>query len=119
MDNVIDLLTAKSKREQEHFDDLVEESEMIERSLEIFSMQCLHDIVELLEEDFGCNVLSDKATIYDILAIIEQIKALAYRSLGEEYPMQTISQTLFESSIEDPESLLNFFMTGEVPDQDG
>lgn len=119
MGNIVDLQAFRSKREQEHFDEIVDESEMLERSLEIFSMEALHDIIEILEEDFGCDVHKDPATIYDILAIVEQIKSLAYRAMGEEYPMQTISRSMFESSIDDPVGLLNFFMTGEAPDQDG
>lgn len=122
MSNIIDLISARNnreRREQDHFDNLVEESVSLDENLEHFSMQAVHEIVEVLEEDFDCDVMSNPKTILDILAIVEQIKGLAYRAMGEEHPMQTISQNMFESSVKNPERLLSYFMTGEAPKKDG
>lgn len=117
MDNVVDFQKVKERKEQEHFDEVIEESKQLEHALELFGMEAVHDIVEILIDEFECDIHRDPKVVFEIVSIVEHIKSLAYRSMGIEYPLQTITDSLFESSVTDPERLLNFFMTGKDPDE--
>jgi len=117
MDNVVDFIKIKEQKEQDNFDELVDESQQIEQSLEIFGMEAVHDIVEILIEDFDCDMYRDPKVVFDIVSIIEQIKSLAYRSMGKEYPLHEITNSMFENMITDPKKLLDFFMTGKDPEE--
>ena len=44
----------------------------------------------------GINVENDPRAMLDILTIIEASKALLFRSINEEYPFQTFSNTVFD-----------------------
>jgi ribosome recycling factor len=46
----------------------------------------------------GINVEKDPKSMLDIMTIIEPSKSLVYRSIGEEYPFQQVSDALFEDA---------------------
>lgn len=68
------------------------------------------ELTEILTE-YGFDIRDVPATAYDLMMILEGVKSMAYRVQGEYYPLQDISEQLFE--IDNPEQLVNDFLDGE------
>ena len=68
------------------------------------------DVAELLSE-YGFDIEGVPNVGYDLMMVIESIKSLAYRTQSEFYPLQDISEDLFD--IDDPDQLVNDFLNGE------
>jgi len=94
-DNVVDFTKAfeKRKKRDEEIDALVLESD--KEVAEIFSVVNARETVWALRH-MGIDVENDPRAMLDILTIIEASKSLVFRSIGEEYPFQTFSNTVFE-----------------------
>ena len=97
-DNVVDFTKAfeKRKKRDEEIDALVLESD--KEVAEIFAVVNARETVWALR-GMGIDVENDPKSMLDIMTIIESSKSLVYRSIGEEYPFQQVSDALFE----DPE----------------
>ena len=94
-DNVVDFNKAfeKRKKRDEEIDALVRESE--KEVAEIVSVVNARETVWALRH-MGIEVENDPRAMLEILTIIEASKSLVFRSIGEEYPFQTFSNTVFE-----------------------
>jgi len=112
-DNVVDFSKASEKRKKrdEEIDALVLESD--KEVAEIFSIINARETVWALR-GMGIDVENDPKSMLDIMTIIEASKSLVYRAIGEEYPFQQISDTLFEDAedkIEQPiQAILDEFI---------
>ena len=111
-DNVVDFTKAfeKRKKRDEDIDALVLESD--KEVAEIFSVINARETVWALR-GMGIDVENDTRSMLDILTIIEASKSLVYRAIGEEYPFQKFSDTVFEdvendSEFDIPQLLENF-----------
>ena len=116
-DNVVDFNKAfeKRKKRDEEIDALVLESD--KEVAEIFSVVNARETVWALRH-MGIDVENDPRAMLDILTIIEASKSLVFRSIGEEYPFQTFSNTVFEqvekeSGVEIHQMLENFILEME------
>ena len=101
-DNVVDFTKAfeKRKKRDEEIDELVLESD--KEVAEIFSVFNARETVWALR-GMGIDVENDTRSMLDILTIIEASKSLVYRAIGEEYPFQKFSDTVFEDVENDSE----------------
>ena len=112
-DNIVDFTKAfeKRKKRDEEIDALVLESD--KEVAEIFAIVNARETVWALR-GIGIDVENDPKSMLDIMTIIEASKSLVYRSIGEEYPFQQISDTLFEDAedkIEQPmQAILDEFI---------
>lgn len=111
-DNVVDFAKAfeKRKKRDEEIDALVLESD--KEVAEIFSVINARETVWALR-GMGIDVENDTRSMLDILTIIEASKSLVYRAIGEDYPFQKFSDTVFEdvendSEFDIPQLLENF-----------
>ncbi len=68
------------------------------------------DISELLME-YGFDIDGVPNVGYDLMMVIESIKSMMYRVSEEYYPLQDISEELFE--IDNPDQLVKDFLEGE------
>jgi hypothetical protein len=116
-DNVVDFTKAfeKRKKRDEEIDALVLESD--KEVAEIFSVVNARETVWALRH-MGIDVENDPRAMLDILTIIEASKSLVFRSIGEEYPFQTFSNTVFEqveeeSGVDIKQMLENFILEME------
>jgi len=111
--NIIDFRKAsdKKKKRDEEIEELVLESD--KEVAEIFSIINARETVWALR-GMGIDVENDPKSMLDIMTIIEASKSLVYRAIGEEYPFQQISDTLFEDAedkIEQPiQAILDEFI---------
>ncbi|MDA8866133.1 hypothetical protein N9H77_01350 [Porticoccaceae bacterium] len=96
-DNVVDFSKASEKRKKrdEDIDALVLESD--KEVAEIFAVVNARETVWALR-GMGIDVENDPKSMLDIMTIIEASKSLVYRSIGEEYPFQQVSDALFEDA---------------------
>jgi biotin-(acetyl-CoA carboxylase) ligase len=96
-DNVVDFTKAfeKRKKRDEEIDALVLESD--KEVAEIFAVVNARETVWALR-GMGIDVENDPKSMLDIMTIIEASKSLVYRSIGEEYPFQQVSDALFEDA---------------------
>ena len=96
-DNVVDFTKAfeKRKKRDEEIDALVLESD--KEVAEIFAVVNARETVWALR-GMGIDVENDPKSMLDIMTIIEASKSLVYRAIGEEYPFQQVSDTLFEDA---------------------
>lgn len=112
-DNVVDFSKASEKRKKrdEEIDAIVLESD--KEVAEIFAIVNARETVWALR-GMGIDVENDPKSMLDIMTIIEASKSLVYRAIGEEYPFQQISDTLFEDAedkIEQPmQAILDEFI---------
>ena len=112
-DNVVDFRKAsdKKKKRDEEIEELVLESD--KEVAEIFAIVNARETVWALR-GMGIDVESDPKSMLDIMTIIEASKSLVYRAIGEEYPFQQLSDTLFEDAedkIEQPmQAILDEFI---------
>ena len=98
-DNVVDFNKAfeKRKKRDEEIEELVLESD--KKIAEIFALVNARETVWALR-GMGIDVENDPKSMLDIMTIVEASKSLVYRAIGEEYPFQQISDTLFEDAEE-------------------
>ena len=96
-DNVVDFSKASEKRKKrdEEIDAIVLESD--KEVAEIFAIVNARETVWALR-GIGIDVEKDPKSMLDIMTIIEASKSLVYRSIGEEYPFQQVSDALFEDA---------------------
>ena len=96
-DNVVDFSKASEKRKKrdEEIEELVLESD--KEVAEIFAVVNARETVWALR-GMGIDVENDPKSMLDIMTIIEASKSLVYRSIGEEYPFQQVSDALFEDA---------------------
>ena len=98
-DNVVDFNKAfeKRKKRDEEIEELVLESD--KEIAEIFALVNARETVWALR-GMGIDVENDPKSMLDLMTIVEASKSLVYRAIGEEYPFQQISDTLFEDAEE-------------------
>ena len=96
-DNVVDFSKASEKRKKrdEEIEELVLESN--KEVADIFAIVNARETVWALR-GMGIDVENDPKSMLDIMTIIEASKSLVYRSIGEEYPFQQVSDALFEDA---------------------
>lgn len=68
------------------------------------------DLTNLLAE-YGFDIEGVPSVGYDLMMVIESVKSLVYRTQEEYYPLQDISEELFE--IDNPDALVDGFLNGE------
>lgn len=78
--------------------------------LDDVSISVTFDLTNILEE-YGFDIRDVPGVGYDLMMVIESIKSMMYRTTEEYYPLQDISEELFE--IEDEEALVTGFLDGE------
>lgn len=121
-DNVVDFSKAsdKKKKRDEEIEELVLESD--KEVAEIFAIVNARETVWALR-GIGIDVEKDPKSMLDIMTIIEASKSLVYRSIGEEYPFQQVSDALFEDAedkIEQPmQKILDDFIVDMEEHFDG
>lgn len=121
-DNIVDFSKASEKRKKrdEEIDALVLESD--KEVAEIFAIVNARETVWALR-GIGIDVENDPKSMLDIMTIIEASKSLVYRSIGEEYPFQQVSDALFEDAedkIEQPmQKILDDFIVDMEEHFDG
>lgn len=121
-DNVVDFSKASEKRKKrdEEIDAIVLESD--KEVAEIFAIVNARETVWALR-GIGIDVEKDPKSMLDIMTIIEASKSLVYRSIGEEYPFQQVSDALFEDAedkIEQPmQKILDDFIVDMEEHFDG
>jgi hypothetical protein len=96
---------------QEKFDELAQETIDEEEFIADFAISAAADLLETLS-DFEYDVMDNPKSAHDIILIIESIRGIMYRIRGEEYPMHTFSDRMFEEIVGDEvnakEFLANF-----------
>lgn len=109
--NVIDFNSIRTKKMQEKLDKLVEESIEEEEYIADFALNVVGDLIEALSE-FGYDVMDNPDCIRDVITVIESIRGLMHRIRGEEYPMQTLSDSIYDQVMDEDvttkEVLINF-----------
>lgn len=78
--------------------------------LDEITMSVTFDITEMLAE-YGFGIEGVPGIGYDLMMVIESVKSMMLRSQDEYYPLQDISEELFE--IDDPDALVDGFLNGE------
>lgn len=111
VDNVINFSKIKEAREQQTFDAIVEEMEKEDSNVEDIAVYIASLVVDEVQMQFESDITTDPKAIFDILAIIESIKALALRSMGREYYSQEFNTAMYSHMVKDPEKLLKHFMS--------
>lgn len=116
-DNIIDFTKAfeKRKKREKEIDELIMQSDR--EVADVFGMVNARETVWALR-GMGIDVENDPRAMLDILTIIEASKSLVFRSIGEEYPFQKFSNTVFEqveheTGIEIQEMLEKFILEME------
>ena len=94
-DNIIDFTKAFEQRKQrdEEIDALIKQSD--KEVADVFAMANARETVWALR-GMGIKVENDTESMRDILTIIEASKALVFRSIGEEYAFQMVSDAVFQ-----------------------
>ena len=67
--------------------------------------------------DLGFDITEDPETVLDIMVLIESVRALIFRSIGQEYHFQNVSDRIFADSDMDCEQALHDFLE-EMDDDD-
>lgn len=78
--------------------------------LDNITLSVTFDLTEMLME-YGFSIEDVPNSGYDLMMVIESVKSLMHRTQGEYYPLQDISEELFE--IDNPEQLVDDFLNGE------
>lgn len=108
MTDVINFAKIKQKREQEKLDQLTTEHENDEdEAADISTLAAMEIVYTLLE--MGYPIQDNAKCIKDILAIIESVRALAYRAKGLETPFHQVNDTLYDFIDNEPQ-LLEYFI---------
>jgi len=94
-DNIIDFTKAFEQRKQrdEEIDALIKQSD--KEIADVFAMANARETVWALR-GMGIKVEDNVDSMRDILTIIEASKALVFRSIGEEYAFQMVSDAVFQ-----------------------
>lgn len=74
------------------------------------SISVTFDLAEMLEE-YGFDIAGVPGVGYDLMMVIESVKSMMYRTQDEYYPLQDISEDLFD--IDDPDRLVDDFLNGD------
>lgn len=109
MSNVIDFNSAKMEMMQKKFDELTEQSEIIEEVAADFAISAVMDIVEAASE-LGFDVMENPDVIRDMLLVMESIRGLIHRIDGNMLEINDISDKMF-SNIENTEAALKNFLS--------
>lgn len=108
MSNVIDFNSAKTKLMEKHFDNLAEETVIIEEMAADFAISAVMDIIEVSSE-LGYDVSENPDVIRDLLLCVESIRAIIHRIAGDKLEIHNISDRMFEN-IEDTDVALKNFL---------
>jgi len=117
MTNVIDFAKYKDKRSDEISDLQDNVTELNKKIAMRFSIDVAHDVVSAMSE-LGFDVTENYETVLDIMVLIETIRALIHRSIGEDYHFQAVSERVFADSEMDCETALFEFLDEMSDDQD-
>lgn len=104
---VIDFNSAKAKKIEKVLEDAAEVDELQDQAISSMVMDIVADVIDFLFEQ-DIDVRDDPMTIYEILLLHEVLKALVYRAMKEEYPIQAVAESLM--TIDDPLKSLNDFL---------
>lgn len=107
--NVIDFNSIKAKKMQEKFDELAQETIDEEEFIADFAISVTGDLIEALS-DFDYDVMDNPKCVHDIILVIESIRGMMHRIRGEEYPMHTFSDTMFEDIVGDEVDVKDFLI---------
>lgn len=107
MSNIIDFNSAKSKLMQKHFDNLAEETLIIEEMAADFAISAVMDIVEACYE-LGFDVMENPDVIRDLLLSLESIRGVIHRINGDKLAIHNISDSMFDSIEDTKATLVNF-----------
>ncbi|HAW05374.1 MAG TPA: hypothetical protein DCW83_11850 [Saprospirales bacterium] len=109
MTNVIDFSKYRKQRSEE-IADLKEDVHILNKKIaQRFSVDVAHDVVSAMSE-LGYDVTENYESVLDIMVLIESIRALIHRTLGEEYHFQSVSDRIFADSDMDCETALFDFL---------
>jgi hypothetical protein len=109
MTNVIDFEKFKQQRSDEMSDLKDNVTELNKKIAMRFSIDVAHDVVSAMSE-LGFDVTENYETVLDIMVLIETIRALIHRSIGEDYHFQSVSERVFADSEMDCEAALFEFL---------
>lgn len=109
MSNVIDFTARLKKRAEE-----TKESEAIfedydKKVIMRFSIDVARDVVTAMHE-MGYDVANRPKSVLDIMSLIETVRALMFRSVGEDYHYQHISEQVFQDEEMDYGEALEEFL---------
>ena len=109
MSNVIDL----TERLKERIEDMKEADEILvdydKKVAMRFSIDVARDVVTAMH-DMGYDVANHPKSVLDIMSLIETVRALMFRSMGEEYHYQHISESVFQDEEMDYSEALEEFL---------
>lgn len=109
MTNVIDF-TMHYKKRLDEISDLKQDVVDMNRQIAMkFSVDVAHDVVGAMT-DLGFDITEDPKTVLDIMVLIESVRALIFRSIGQEYHFQNVSDRIFADSDMDCEQALHDFL---------
>lgn len=118
MTNVIDF-TKYQKQRSEELADLREDVTILNKKIiQRFSVDVAHDVVSAMSE-LGFDVTENYESVLDIMVLIETIRGLMHRTMGEDYHFQSVAERVFAGSDMDCETALFEFldeMSDDVPD---
>jgi Na+/phosphate symporter len=118
MTNVIDFTKHYKKRLEEISDLKQDVAELNKKIAMKFSIDVAHDVVGAMT-DLGFDVTQDPETVLDIMLLIESVRALINRSIGEEYHFQSVSERIFsDSEMDCEEALFDFLEQMDESDND-
>lgn len=83
-----------------------------------FSLDVAYDVVQSMEE-LGFDVSEDSRTILDIMVLVEAVRAMIFRTMGEEYHFQAFSEKMWEEEMDTDKALIEFLddMDNSIDDE--
>lgn len=108
MSNIIDFNAMKLKKMEERFDELTEQSEIIEDLAADFAISAVMDIIDACYE-FGFDVMENPDVIRDLLLTLEGIRGIIHRINADRLAVHDISDSMF-NDITDTKSALEQFL---------
>lgn len=118
MSEVIDFVEAKSRLRKipETLKDRLRPEEFEPFSMQL-ALTVAGELVDVLEA-MGFDITKNPKNVYDLILLIESIRALTHRTAGKSYPTCALSEQIFD--VENPGEALQFLLEDmELPDEDG
>ena len=115
--NVIDF-TERLKQRQKNIQETEEVLVDYDKKVTMrFSIDVARDVVTCMHE-MGYDVANHPKSVLDIMSLIETIRALMFRSIGEDYHYQHISEQVWTDDDMDYEEALEEFLDEMYKDDD-
>ena len=113
MSNVIDLWAKKEEKQQQKFDEIVEDFTSYETDVIETATITTIEIVEMLGEQ-GIDVESNTESVKELMVLVDVIKSLIHRVHGMPYPLHDYADAIFDKKGNvDYDALMHKFLYGE------